>query len=90
MEKPPPDSSSRIGYRPNSKAASNIANLAYEEDHRPTADIHLPRADEASLGQLLQMLMLATVGEGRLIDINPYGQPGVEAYKRHMNEFLRQ
>ena len=32
-----------------------------------TADIRLPRLDEASLGQLFQMLMVATVVEGRLI-----------------------
>ena len=31
----------------------------------------------------------ATVVEGSLIGINPYGQPGVEAYKRHMNAYLR-
>ena len=55
----------------------------------PTADLHLPRLDEASLGQFFQMLMLATVVEGRLIGINPYGQPGVEAYKKHMNANLR-
>jgi glucose-6-phosphate isomerase len=48
----------------------------------------LPRADESSLGQLYQMLMLATVVEGRLIGINPYGQPGVEAYKKHMKSIL--
>ena len=35
------------------------------------------------------MLMLATVVEGRLIGINPYGQPGVEAYKKNMNDILR-
>ena len=35
------------------------------------------------------MLMLATVVEGRLIGINPYGQPGVEAYKKNMNAILR-
>jgi len=34
--------------------------------------------------------MLATVVEGRLIGINPYGQPGVEAYKRHMQQLLNQ
>ena len=33
---------------------------------RPTADILLPRIDEHAIGQLLQMLMLATVVEGRL------------------------
>ena len=35
------------------------------------------------------MLMLATAVEGRLIGVNPYGQPGVEAYKKHMTEYLR-
>jgi glucose-6-phosphate isomerase len=40
------------------------------------------------MGQLMQMLMLATVVEGRLLGINPYGQPGVEAYKRTMTQIL--
>ena len=70
-------------------AAIAGTNTAYNEDGRPTADLRLPRADEASLGQLFQMLMLATVVEGRLIGINPYGQPGVDAYKKHMNAILR-
>jgi glucose-6-phosphate isomerase len=71
------------------EAAILGTNKAYADDRRPTADIRLPRLDEASLGQLFQMLMLATVVEGRLIGINPYGQPGVEAYKKHMNDILR-
>ncbi len=69
-------------------AAINGTNKAYADVNRPTADLRLDRLDEYHLGQLLQMLMLATVVEGRLIDINPYGQPGVEAYKTNMNEFL--
>jgi len=36
---------------------------------RPTADILLPRIDEHVIGQLLQMLMLATVVEGRLVRV---------------------
>lgn len=70
-------------------AAIAGTNQAYAEDRRPTADLHLPRLDEASLGQFFQMMMLATVVEGRLIGVNPYGQPGVEAYKKHMNANLR-
>jgi glucose-6-phosphate isomerase len=70
-------------------AALAGTNRAYADDHRPTADIVLSARDEAALGQLFQMLMLSTVVEGRLMGINPYGQPGVEAYKKHMNEFLR-
>ena len=71
------------------RAALAGTNQAYAGDHRPTADIRLPRLDEASLGQLFQMLMVATVLEGRLAGINPYGQPGVEAYKKNMNAILR-
>lgn len=64
-------------------------NQAYAEDYRRTATIRLPRLDEGSLGQFFQMLMLATVVEGRLIGINPYGQPGVEGYKKNMTAILR-
>jgi glucose-6-phosphate isomerase len=70
-------------------AAIGGTNQAYRDDHRPTADLRVPRLDEYTLGQLFQMMMLATVVEGRLIGINPYGQPGVEAYKRNMNAILR-
>ena len=70
-------------------AAYRGTNQAYAEDYRRTATIRLPRLDEGSLGQLFQMLMLATVVEGRLVGINPYGQPGVEAYKKNMTAILR-
>jgi len=66
-------------------AAIQGTNQAYRDENRPTANLHLPRL----IGQLFQMLMLATVVEGRLIGINPYGQPGVEAYKKNMNAILR-
>ncbi|MGD0899930.1 MAG: glucose-6-phosphate isomerase [Thermoguttaceae bacterium] len=70
-------------------AARQGTDRAYAKDLRRTAAIRLPKLDEASLGQLFQMLMVATVVEGRLTGINPYGQPGVEAYKRNMTAILR-
>ena len=70
-------------------AATRGTNQAYRDDGRPTANLCLPQLDEYVMGQVLQMLMLATVLEGRLIGINPYGQPGVEAYKKNMNAILR-
>lgn len=69
-------------------AAIQGTNQAYADVKRPTADIRVPKLDEYALGQLLQMFMLATVLEGRLIGINPYGQPGVEAYKKNMGRIL--
>jgi glucose-6-phosphate isomerase len=71
-------------------AAFTGTNKAYMDDCRRTATIRLPRLDEASIGQLFQMFMLATVVEGRLVGINPFGQPGVEMYKKNMNAILRQ
>jgi glucose-6-phosphate isomerase len=70
-------------------AALRGTNKAYADAARPTADLVLPALSEHTMGQLLQMLMLATVIEGRLMGVNPYGQPGVEAYKRNMQSLLR-
>jgi glucose-6-phosphate isomerase len=69
-------------------AAIRGTNDALHEDGRATTDIVLPALEPHAIGQLLQMLMLATVVEGRLMGINPYGQPGVEQYKRNMNKNL--
>jgi glucose-6-phosphate isomerase len=69
-------------------AAIQGTNEAYREDGRPTADLHLPACDEWSLGQFFQMMMLVTVVEGRLLGINPYGQPGVQKYKENMKRIL--
>jgi glucose-6-phosphate isomerase len=72
------------------KAAREGTTRAYHDVARPTADIVLPVISEHTLGQVMQMLMLATVVEGRLLGVNPYGQPGVQAYKANMYELLKQ
>jgi glucose-6-phosphate isomerase len=80
---------SRKGLPDFMDAALRGTNQAYEAVARPTADLVLPTLSEHTVGQLLQMLMLATVVEGRLMGINPYGQPGVEAYKHNMKALLK-
>jgi glucose-6-phosphate isomerase len=69
-------------------AATEGTNQAYAAVERPTADILLAELTPYAMGELLQMFMLATVLEGRLIAINPYGQPGVEAYKQNMTAII--
>jgi glucose-6-phosphate isomerase len=80
---------SRKGYPDLVDAAFKGTTEAYAAAARPTADIVLPTLGEHTIGQLLQMLMLATVVEGRLMGVNPYGQPGVEAYKQNMMRHLK-
>ena len=70
-------------------AAIKGTNLAYFNVVRPTADLIMPAVSEHAMGQLLQMLMLATVIEGRLMGVNPYGQPGVRAYKENLIALLK-
>lgn len=70
-------------------AARGAQGQAFAESARPTADIVLPTLTEFTLGQLMQMLMLATVVEGRLMGVNPYGQPGIESTRRHMRQILK-
>jgi glucose-6-phosphate isomerase len=63
-------------------------NDALHEDGRPTTDIILPHIDTYYLGQLFQMLMIATAIEGRLLGIDPFRQPGREPYVGNMSENL--
>ena len=69
-------------------AAIRGTNAALHAAGRPTTNIILPHIDTHVLGQLFQMLMIATVIEGRLLGVNPYGQPGVQQYKKNMNQNL--
>lgn len=62
-------------------AAIHGANESFHEERRPTTDIVLPTIDTHVLGQLFQMLMIATVIECHLSGVDPYGQPGRERYK---------
>ena len=69
-------------------ASHRAAAAAHYETARPEADLVLPTLSEHTMGQLMQMLMLATVVEGRLMGINPYARPGLESYHRYLKATL--
>jgi glucose-6-phosphate isomerase len=79
----------RKGLPDVTQAALKGTNQAYWDVGRPTADLVVPALSEHTMGQLLQMLMLATVVEARLMGVNPYGHPGADVYKRHMVQALK-
>ena len=54
----------------------------------PVRMIHLDRLDEASLGELLMQLMLETIIAARLLGVDPFGQPAVEAGKALAKKYL--
>jgi glucose-6-phosphate isomerase len=54
---------------------------ALTEAHRPNYTISAPTIDAAILGEFFYLYELQTVMGGALLNVNPFGQPGVEAGK---------
>jgi glucose-6-phosphate isomerase len=62
--------------------------LAHVDGGVPNLQIELPQIDEFSLGQLLYFFEKACGISGYLLGVNPFDQPGVEAYKKNMFALL--
>jgi glucose-6-phosphate isomerase len=62
--------------------------LAHREGGVPNATIRLPQLDAHTLGALLFFFEKACGMSGYLLGVNPFNQPGVEAYKQHMFALL--
>lgn len=68
--------------------ASLGTTLAHIDGEVPNLDILLPAVDERSLGELIYFFEFACGLSGYLLGINPFNQPGVEAYKNNMFALL--
>ena len=54
----------------------------------PNIIIELKRLDEETIGELIYFFELACAISGNLLGVNPFDQPGVEAYKKNMFKLL--
>ncbi|MBZ0166214.1 MAG: glucose-6-phosphate isomerase, partial [Candidatus Omnitrophica bacterium] len=54
----------------------------------PNMSIKLCRGDAFHLGQLFYLFERAVAISGYLLGVNPFNQPGVEAYKKKMFALL--
>lgn len=70
------------------KMAEKGTILAHYEGNVPVIIINLPEVTEYFLGQLIYFFELACGISGYLIKVNPFNQPGVEAYKKNMFALL--
>lgn len=71
----------------NKKAADGVL-LAHTDGNVPNMIVTLPEQDEFTLGYAIYFFELAIGVSGYLNGINPFNQPGVEAYKKNMFAFL--
>lgn len=62
--------------------------LAHVDGGVPNLVIEVERRDERNLGSLIYFFELACAISGYLLGVNPFDQPGVEAYKNNMFALL--
>jgi glucose-6-phosphate isomerase len=62
--------------------------LAHNDGNVPVITINIPVLDEYYLGQLIYFFEIACAISGYILDVNPFDQPGVEAYKKNMFALL--
>ncbi|WP_368652890.1 glucose-6-phosphate isomerase [Ornithinibacillus sp. 4-3] len=64
--------------------------LAHAEGEVPVIQLELPKLDAYHLGYLIYFFMKACAMSACLLEVDPFDQPGVEAYKRKMLELLQE
>ncbi len=70
------------------KMAELGTRLAHTDGGVPNIRIEIPELGEYSLGQLLYFFEKACGISGYILGVNPFDQPGVEAYKKNMFALL--
>lgn len=58
--------------------------IAHRNGDVPVLKIEVPKVDEYVLGQLIYFFEFACGVSGYMLGVNPFDQPGVEAYKKNM------
>ncbi|HEX7493216.1 MAG TPA: glucose-6-phosphate isomerase [Bacteroidales bacterium] len=62
--------------------------LAHNDGNVPIITINIPVLDEFYTGQMIYFFEMACAISGYILDVNPFDQPGVEAYKKNMFALL--
>ncbi len=62
--------------------------IAHVDGGVPNLEITLPDMSETSLGELIYFFEMACALSGYILGVNPFDQPGVEAYKNNMFALL--
>ncbi len=62
--------------------------IAHNDGNVPIIRISIPELDEYYTGQLIYFFEMACAISGYILDVNPFDQPGVEAYKKNMFALL--
>jgi glucose-6-phosphate isomerase len=70
------------------KSAETGTILAHNDGKVPIISVNIPVLDGYYIGQLIYFFEIACAISGYILDVNPFDQPGVEAYKKNMFALL--
>lgn len=70
------------------KKACEATKAAHKDGGVPVLEIKMPSLDERSLGGLIYFFEMSCALSGFVLGVNPFNQPGVEAYKNNMFKLL--
>lgn len=70
------------------KKACEATKAAHKDGGVPVLEIKMPALDERSLGALIYFFEMSCALSGFVLGVNPFDQPGVEAYKNNMFRLL--
>ena len=70
------------------KMAELGTRLAHVDGGVPNIRISVPKLNEYYIGQLIYFFEIACGISGNILEVNPFNQPGVEAYKKNMFALL--
>lgn len=71
------------------QAALAATVAAHRSGGIPVAEVKIPSLEERSLGALIYFFEYACALSAKLSGVNPFDQPGVEAYKTNLKQLLR-
>ncbi len=71
------------------RIALNMVAEAHLKGHTPSGIINIDEKNETSMGELIHFFIIAAITGALLLEVNPFDQPGVEEYKKLINNELK-
>ena len=71
------------------RIALDMVATAHNNGHTPSGLITIDEKNEETMGELIHFFILAAIMGAILLDVNPFDQPGVEDYKKLIQQELK-
>ena len=71
------------------RIALDMVATAHNNGHTPSGIITIDEKNEETMGELIHFFILAAIAGALLLEVNPFDQPGVEDYKKLIQEEIK-